>query len=280
MNRPVQVYSAESQTRHVFQVFAAMIGGLRRSRYVAYRLARRNILSQYSRSYLGFFWDFADPLVLGLVFYFLRATDVFSTGDTGIPYSLYIIYGLLIYQTFVNATMQTVNVLHSQRGLITQQKLPPEALLLSVLFQTGFMSLFRITVMLLFSLALGVYSIPGILKFIAAFPLLIFAGMAIGVFCAPFNAIYSDIGRFVGMVLVPLRFISPVFFVLPDTGGYALLNALNPFALLLTNLRLLATQDAVMHLGLTAAHCGILLIVGLVGWFIFHVSVPVLAERA
>jgi hypothetical protein len=33
-------------------------------------------------------------------------------------------------------------------------------------------------------------------------------------------------------------------------------------------------------IAITAVHCGVFLVLGLVGWFIFHVSIPVLAEGA
>jgi len=280
MSEPVQIFTAEAQVKRLDQVLKNMVRGMLQSRYVAYRLAKRDIKSQYVRSQFGLFWDFADPLVLGVVFYLLRQSNAFSTGDTGMPYALYILFGLLMYQTFVNATMESIGILGRSRGLVTQQKLPPEALLLSVFYRVGFMSLLRIAVMLLFALILGAYSIPGIVKFLVAFPVLILAGMAIGVFLAPFNVIYGDVGRFTGMILVPLRFVSPVFFVLPDTPAYNLFNALNPFALIMGNLRSLATSDTMSQTGPLIAHCGGLLVIGLVGWCIFHVSVPVLAERA
>jgi len=280
MNAPLQVYSAESRVRNFPEVLRAMASGLIRSRYVAYRLARKDIVSQYSKSALGFLWDFAYPLVLGVVFYFLRSGNVFSTGDTGMPYSAYLIFGLLMYQSFVNATMMSVNLLQSSRGLITQQKLPPEALLVSVFFRVGFFSLFRIAVMLFFGIVTGAFSLLGSVGFVAGYPVLILAGMAIGVFLAPFNAIYKDVGRFVGMVLVPLRFISPVLFVLPETPVFQWVNSFNSFSLIMVNLRAAATGVPFDDLGLTAVHCGVLFFVGLVGWFMFHVSVPVLAERA
>jgi lipopolysaccharide transport system permease protein len=279
MSTPVHIYSAESRVRDFRTVVREMIHGLRSSRYVAYRLARNNIAGSYSQSVLGFFWDFADPLILGLVFYFLRQGNVFETGPMNMPYAVFVIYGLLMYQSFSNATMNTINVLGASRGLITQQKLPPEALLLSIFMRVSFLSIFRVAVMLLVSAVTGALSPVGAVGFVLAYPLLILAGMAIGVFLAPFNAVYTDVGRFVGMVLVPLRFISPVIFPLAGTF-FAHTRYVNPFWTLVENLRLLAVHNTMEEPGLLCIHLGVLLVVGLVGWFIFHVSVPILAERA
>ncbi|MCC6143953.1 MAG: ABC transporter permease [Candidatus Hydrogenedentes bacterium] len=280
MSKTIQIYSAESKVRKADDVIRDMARGLVKGRYIAYRLARNNIAGEYSRSLLGFFWDFADPLVLAIIFYILRQGKVFSTGETNMPYAVYLIFGLLMYQSFVNATMWTINVLNQSRNLITQQKLPPESLLLSVFLRAMFFAIFRIAVMLLFALFLGSYSAIGMIKFLLAYPVLILAGMSIGVFLAPFNAVYRDVGRFVGMILVPLRFISPVLFVLPKTPVYEAINSVNSFALIMMNLRSLATLNTTEYLGLTMIHCAVLFLFGLVGWFIFHVSVPVLSERA
>lgn len=274
-----QIYTAESRVHHFGDVIREMLTGMLSARYVAYRLAIKDIKRQYSNSMFGFMWDFIDPLVLGLIFYYLRSSNIFSSGDHAMPYPVFLIYGLMLYQTFVQATQLSVNIILSSGGLLTQQRVSPEALVLSVFFRALFFSLFRLAVMLLFSLVMGAYSIIGILLFLAAFPGIILAGMAIGIALAPFNTLYRDVGRFVNVVLVPLRFISPVFYILPATKVFAILYLLNPFAVFLDNLRMLAYDATLVSPMLLAVHAGVLLLVGLVGWFVFHISIRVLAER-
>lgn len=276
----VQIYSAESRVRHFREVVRAMVSGLLRSRYIAYRLALKDIKSEYAKSALGIVWDLLDPLVLGTVFYLLWQAKVFNAGDINMPYSVFVVYGILLYQVFCEATLQSVEVMHHSQNLLTQLKLPPEALILSVLYRVGFGSTFRIAVMLIFSLLTGAFSPIGFIKFLACFPAIILAGAAIGIFLAPFNAIYRDVSRFVRIVLVPLRYVSPVLFLIPKTSVLGGLLLINPLATILPNLRLLATTNTSTDLVLTGIHCGALAVIGLVGWFIFHLSIPVLAERA
>ena len=280
MSSPVHIYSAKRRELRVRGVIREMIKGLIESRYIGYRLAYRDIKAQYSQSALGMFWDFMDPLVLAFIFHMLREGNVFSTGETPMPYSVYTTYGLFMYATFVSSVMLSVNVMVNARNLLRQQKFHPEALLISIFYRVCFMSVFRIVVMLIFSFATGAFVLVGMLKFILLFPVLILAGMAIGVFLAPFNVVYRDVGRFASMILVPLRFISPVLFVLPDTPLYNTITYCNPFAIILMNLRLLATTNTMTDLLPLAIHLVILVAVGLVGWFIYHVSVPVLTDRA
>lgn len=280
MSEPVHIYSAESQVLHLPKVLREMWKGLGKSRYIAYRLTLRDIRGEYSKSAFGMVWDLLDPLVLGTIFYFLKRGGVFNLPEIHMSYSVYIVYGMLIYQSFNDAVLRSVNLIVGSKNLLTHLKMPPEALILSVFFRVGFDSLFRIAVMLLFSLVAGDFSLPGFILFVAAYPGIILAGLALGVLLAPFNAIYLDVGRLVRVILVPLRYASPVLWPIPKEIFHGLLLYLNPIAMILINMRLLATSFMLEDAMVTAVHCVFFLVLGLVGWFIFHVSIPVLAEGA
>ena len=86
----------------------------------------------------------------------------------------------------------------------------------------------------------------------------------------------SDVGRAVRTILLPLRYATPVLYQIPI--GWLL--AINPIALILSNLRSLATADAFVSPLEFVVRIVVFAVVFLVGWFVFHVSVPVLAERA
>lgn len=262
-----------------------MIAALPHSRYLAYRLFIKDVRAEYSRTAFGVFWDFLDPLVVGCVFYLLMKVRVIDPGDVGMPYALFVIYGLLIYQTFAEGVTLSLDVMRRSAAMLTHLKVPAEALLLSVLYRVAFNSLFRIAVMLGFSLALmpaaadaGVHSFSpaGFVGFLALYPAVILAGMSIGVLLAPFNVIYSDVGRAVRTILLPLRYASPVLYQIPV--GWLL--AINPIALILSNLRSLATTGVFASPGEFAVRVAVFAAVFAAGWFVFHVSLPVLAERA
>jgi lipopolysaccharide transport system permease protein len=152
----------------------------------------------------------------------------------------------------------------------------PEVLILSVAFRVAFNSSFRIVVLIVFSLAMGAFSPMGFVKFLACFPLLILAGMALGLILAPFNAIYNDVDRAVRLLILPLRFASPVFFVFASEK----LTRANPVAVLINNLRDLATANHFSDSGALALWSAAFALLFLCGWYLFHLAVPVLAERA
>lgn len=286
---PRVVYTPQSETYSPKNVLRAMARGIIRSRYMALRLVVKDIKSDYAKSQIGMAWELIDPLVLGFIFYSLKRTNVINPSETDMPYSIFIIYGLLMYATFVESVMRMVTLVKSSKPLLTHLKLPPEALILSVFYRIAFNCFFRLVVMLVFSLmlsrsaladGLSAFSFVGFLKFLVLFPSVILIGSAIGLFFAPLNAIYSDVGTAIRIGLGPYRYLSPVLWPLPVTGAWAWLHATNPIAPLFLDLRMLATNN-VMHYAIPVfARCALFGMVFLFAWFIFHISLTVLSEKA
>jgi lipopolysaccharide transport system permease protein len=274
------INTAESQVSQLKDVFRAMIHGLRTCHYAAIRLVTKEIKADYANSKFGVAWDILDPLVLGGIFWFLMHSGVISTGFTRLPHSVFVIYGLFLYQTFADSVAMMTSVIRRSRGLLNQLKISPEALIFSVIYRVLFNSSFRIAIMLLFSLLSGAISLPGFLKFLVAYPSLILAGISFGILLAPFQAIYRDIGKVVNITLNVMRYGSPVLFAYTNNPPFNVLNAINPIALILSNLRLVATTNEFPDAAGFGLRLIFFMILILPGWFIFHVSIPVLADRS
>ncbi len=276
MSKPVAIYTAESRTREGGAVTRAMLRGMLEGRYAAFRLALRDVKGGYAKTMFGLFWDLADPLVFGAIFYGLMVAGIISPGNLDIPYPLFVTYGMLLYLTFTESWLASLRLFQTSRAVLAHVNVPPETLMLSVSFRVAFNSLFRIAVLVLFSIAMGAFSPIGFLKFLACFPLLILAGTALGLTLAPFNAIYNDVDRAVRLIILPLRFASPVFFVIASEK----FTRINPVAVLINNLRELATANHFSDPGALALWGTAFAVLFLCGWYLFHIAVPVLAERA
>jgi lipopolysaccharide transport system permease protein len=290
VTRQRQIFQAESQTRHLGDVLRAMVSGMVQSPYMAYRLCMKDIRAEYVKSAFGILWDFMDPLVLGCVFYVLRGAGAINTGDMDMPYTVFVVYGLLLFQTFSESITLSLDIMRRAKGLVDFLKLPPEALILSVFFRILFNSYSRILVMLAFSLALypgtiesggHAFSSIGFVKFLLCYPSIILLGMSIGLFLAPFGAVYADVGRFVRVILVPLRYMSQTVLLVRRTGGaLGWLYTLNPVVLTLENLRFLATSNTILNLDGMILRWVFSCVVFVLGWLVFHVSMAILSERA
>jgi len=277
--RNFEVYTAESKVRDLKSVFKAMLSGLVRGRYLAYRLFIKDVKADYSRSVLGILWDFLDPIVFAAIFILLQRGRVINSGEIHIPYVVFVVYGMLLWQTFSEALTLPLGVMQRSKTLLTQVKIPPEALLLAVFFKVLFNSTFRIAVMFALALFMDALSWVGFIKSLLLYPTIILAGMAFGVLLAPFNTIYNDIGKVVRISLRPLLYCSPVLYAVPPARLLVYLNAVNPAGIILSNLRSLATQNLFQNVPAFVITSALLLIIFGGGWFIFHLSIPVLSDK-
>lgn len=276
----LKIYTAESQAKKPGQVIRDMFRGVIDAPYAAYRLCLKDVKTEYSQSVFGMLWDFADPLALGLIFYFLQRTRIINMGEISIPYAVFVVFGILIYITFVDAVLIPLTLIQRSKAMLVHLRLSPECLLMSAFFRILFNSSFRVVIMLAFAIGMDAFSWVGLLKFLLLFPTIILAGMCIGVFAAPFNVIFSDVGRAVRIILNPLRYATPVFYVIPTGFPFNYINLVNPISLVLSDLRSVATENVFVDAIGFSTRVGMFGLIFFIGWFIFHLSIPILAERA
>lgn len=279
LTKNFSIYTAESKVKDFKSVIKAMLSGLLGGRYLAFRLFIKEVKADYSQSVYGVLWDFLEPMVLAAIFILLRRGNVINAGEIHVPYSVFVVYGLLLWQTFSEAITLPLQIMQRSKTLLTQVKIPPESLLLSVFFKVLFNSFFRIVVLLALSFFMNALSWVGFAKFLMLYPSIILVGMAFGVLLAPFNVIYSDVGRVVNIVLRPLLYASPVLYAIPPVKFLVYFNAFNPVGIVLSNLRSLATQNLFQNIQPFMITCTILFILFLLGWFIFHLSIPILSDK-
>ncbi|OPZ08045.1 MAG: ABC-2 type transporter [candidate division BRC1 bacterium ADurb.BinA292] len=275
----MKIYTAEAEVLQFRHVWTEMIRGIIHSRYLAYRLFLKDLRAEYSRLKFSLVWDFLEPLMLALVFIALMHSGVVSDRGIEMPPAVFITFGVLMWMTFSEAVTMPLGVVGKSRHLVTQTSIVPEALILSVVWRVAFNSIFRIAILAIVAAALGSLSPVGFLKFLLLFPAIVLLGLALGILLAPFNTIYNDIGRFVNILLRPLMYASPVLYARSMHPLLDTFNACSPVSIVLVNLRSLATRNVLEQPGLLASCVGMSLLF-LVGWFIFHVSIPVVAERA
>src|SRR3954470_23088431 len=89
---------------------------LYRSRQLIAALTARDLKARYRGSVLGFFWSLANPLLL-LAVYTLVFTKFFPQ-QVVTPYPLFLFAGILPWTFFSAATLESVNAITSNAGLI------------------------------------------------------------------------------------------------------------------------------------------------------------------
>ena len=84
----------------------------------------------YRQTMLGVLWAFLPPLANTLIWVFLHKEKVIDFGgDLSVDYTIYVLAGMVIWQSFVESLQMPLNVYRQNRAMITKLNFPREALL-------------------------------------------------------------------------------------------------------------------------------------------------------
>jgi lipopolysaccharide transport system permease protein len=275
----VSRYGPDSQLRHPRQFLRETARGLRGARAVAGRLLIRDLRSRYRQSLLGYVWLFAPTIGATIVWIFLNASNIVNTGDTRVPYPIYVLVGNALWQTFVDGLNSPVNQLSSAANLLNKMNFPAESLLVAgfgnVMLNAAIRLLLVVPVLIWYGIS------PGwtILAMPIGLTLLATLAFAIGLVLAPIGALYRDVPQ--GMLLLTSFWflVTPVAYAIPTSGVGKALAVVNPVVPLLNVTRDWITGGAFMPSTswFVASACGCVLFA--VGWLFFRLSVPHLVDR-
>src|SRR5574337_565680 len=97
--------------------------GLWQKRSLIYNFAITDLKIRYRNSILGFFWTVLEPLLLLGVLY-LVFTNIFKSQIE--HYGLYLLLGIIMWNTFTRGTEISLNSITSRTGIVTQIYFPRE----------------------------------------------------------------------------------------------------------------------------------------------------------
>ena len=274
-----RVYAAESELRHKARFIGEMWRDLRASRELAWQLMVRDINAHYRQSFLGFAWAFLPPIVMAIGFTLAANAKVISVAPTDIPYAAYVMFSMILWQTFVEALNGPVVAVANAKQMIARVNFPREAIVLAKLGEV----FFNLGIKLSLIIAVFVwYQVPvtwAALMAPLALLTLILLGIFFGLLLTPLGLLYQDVSQ--GLILFTglWLFLTPIVYPVPQTGTFAAIVKLNPVTPLLVTTRELATTGVVSDpYRFVIVSC--LTIVGsFMAWAIFRLAMPFAIER-
>lgn len=276
---PEIVYTPDSLLRRPRFLFATMWRDLLTSRELAWRLMVRDISAQYRQAMLGMIWAFIPPIMMALGFTLAKNANVFTVGETDIPYPAYVMFNTALWQTFVDAATGPVQAVIQAKPMLARVNFPREAIVLAKLGEVGFN--FGIKLILIVGLFLY-FRVPVSWSVVLTpVPLihLILLGTLVGVLLAPIGVLYQDVSKSLNMVMGFWLFLTPVIYPVPTEGLFGVLVAWNPVTPLLSTIRELATTGTLSNpVGFWVVSGGTW--VGLMlTWIGFRIAIPYVVER-
>jgi lipopolysaccharide transport system permease protein len=273
------IYSPDSELLSFGKLLRNMWSDLLASRELAWRLLVRNISAQYRQSLLGYAWAFIPPLFTSMIWIFLNSQRILGITDTGMPYPVFVIIGIVLWQTFTEALNSPMRMVSQSKAMLSKINFPREALILTGIGQTLFNFAIRA---LLLVLVLVWYQVPLHSSLLLA-PLgviaLIGLGTMIGLLLTPLGMLYQDVGRALGYVTQAMFFLTPIVYPVPKATWAATLIKLNPVTPLLQTTRDWLTGGQASQLYGFTWVCGISLVLLFAGWVLYRIAMPHLISR-
>ena len=193
-------------------------------------LAVRDLKVKYRQAVIGVAWSVIQPLATALIFVLLFGLLGNTPAAGGIPYGVFVLPGVVLWQLFAGSVSQMTGCLVANQNLIGKVYFPRLVLPIAVI----------IAALVDFAVGLGVVgavlAIYGVvpawtLVFAPIFVLLgLVSALAVGAWTSALNAIYRDTGFAVPFALQIGFFVSPVVYatdvLIPER--WRPLVALNP----------------------------------------------------
>jgi lipopolysaccharide transport system permease protein len=275
----VTIYSAESKIRSPGALLRTMWQDLLDSRELAWRLFIRDISARYRQSVLGIFWSFLPPIVTGFVFILLQSSKVVNLGEVDIPYPVYALVGMILWQVFTESLNAPLKSVSSAKVLLTKINFPYEALILSAFLDVLINYLIKLIVLLVIIIIFKVqltlwFFVSPIFVF-----MLIILGISIGLLITPLGMLYTDVSSSLPLITQVWFFLTPVVYPPLTSFPFSIITRINPVTPLLISARDLMTKGTMPEPLSIFFVCGFAVVTLFISWIIYRISVPILVER-
>jgi lipopolysaccharide transport system permease protein len=280
MKQTSKIYTPEIMRTKGIAVWASMFTELWGCRELIWRLIVRDISVRYRQSILGYVWAVIPQIATVSLFTYLAKHRVFDMGETQIPYVIHALWSISVWQLFSSCLIGCTNSLVNAGSLVTKINFSKEALVVAAIGQAVFDFFIRlgpvICVMLWYRFipSWEVIFIPVILVFV------ILLALGVGFIFSIVNLIFRDVGNAVNIFLTFGMFLSPILYPPPLHEPFALINVVNPFSPLLITTQNMLSGSAFSYPNATLLMVGLSIVIFLMGWRIFHITMPRIAERA
>jgi lipopolysaccharide transport system permease protein len=176
---------------------------------------KRDFVSRYLGTQLGFFWAVAQPLAMIAIY-----TVIFSQimrpslpgHESKFAYSIYLCAGILCWQLFSELLNRSIGVFVHNANLLKKVNLPKLAL--PVIVALSGLSNFAIVLCVFLAFLVAIGSFPGaaILALIPVLVLIVAFALGLGVLLGTINVFYRDVEQSVSMLLQFWFWLTPIVY--------------------------------------------------------------------
>jgi ABC-2 type transport system permease protein len=207
---------------------SALGGGTRRALDLLYLIGMTEFKRAYLGTALGYLWSLGRPLLLFGVL-FTVFTQAFHLGDQVAHYPQLLLFNIVLFGFFQEATTQAVSSIVNQESVVRKTQFPRLVIPLSVVLTSLFNLAVNLVVVLVFLLFAGISPRWTWLLFGVVLVLLVGLTTAVAATLAALFPRFRDTAIIWSVAATALFYATPVLYPLEIVGGLARdLIALNP----------------------------------------------------
>lgn len=280
IRKTITVYSAKTSRRSISDYLRDIVNDIPQAHELGFRLFKRNLAALYRQSLFGFAWAILPPLATATLWIVLRGNNVISVQDTGVPYTIFVLTGTMLWQVFSEAILAPLSQVAENKAMLSKINIPREGLLLSGLYQLMFNTVIK--VLLLVGMFFFLHQTIRLSHLILV-PLGLFAiglaGFSIGLLITPLGMLYQDVNRGLSIVLPFFMYLTPTVYPVPQDGVIGLIMRFNPIAVFITQTRNWFIAQPVGDIQFFWIYTGMFVLIFLAALVIYRLSMPMIIER-
>jgi len=210
---------------------SALGGGRHRFFELLWLLAVTEFKKTFFGTVLGYIWSLMRPLLLFAVL-LVVFTQIFKLGSEVPHYEVQLLFNIVLFSLFQEATSGAVGSVVSQEGIVRKTQFPRLVIPLSVVLTAIFTLGLNMIVVVVFMLAFGVTPMWTWLLFpVILVPLLVFS-TALAMLLSALNVRFRDVGIIWVVIATALNYGTPIIYPLEIVQGtlkqIVLANPLTP----------------------------------------------------
>jgi lipopolysaccharide transport system permease protein len=250
------------------------------SRELIWTLFIRDFSSRYRQSVLGMLWAVIMPMITVGMFVAMNRAGILTIADVGMPYPLYAIIGLTIWNLLSVGLTACTSSIVGVGSMVTKINFPKSALVFAASGQGLVEFLIRAVLIILTFIYFGVTPHWGglLIGFLCLIPIyLIMVG--IGFVLSLVTIMLRDTLKVLNLGLMGFMLLTPILYPIKGDNLLASCNVWNPFNYLVNVPRDFIVRGHTEFLPEFLWITGLSVIVFYTGWKLFYLGQTKIAER-
>lgn len=206
--------------------------------YRTFSIARYEILADMRDSRLGLFWNFANPLIQMVTYWFVFGFVLQRNEMDGIDYLSWLLGGMVMWFFISPCITNGCKAIYQKKGIITKMKFPVSILPATVVFKEAFNHFCLMCCALVLFIIKGHY--PSLYWFglLYYFACAILFAISLSMVTSVLNMLARDVQKFIQAIMRLLMYFTPLFWnVNTVSSTVRRIIKLNPIFYLVTGYR-------------------------------------------